>query len=81
MDIHVHVVAVPQQEESLVRCFRGTHTRFALRVNNGRRESGHLWQNRFCSTPLDGEHLWAAVRYVERNPVRSGMVTRAEEYH
>jgi putative transposase len=29
---------------------------------------------------LDEAHLWAAVRYVERNPVRAGMVKRAEDY-
>ena len=32
------------------------------------------------SCVLDDEHLWAAVRYVERNPVRSGLAARAEEY-
>ena len=25
-------------------------------------------------------HLWSAVRYVERNPVRAGLVDRAEQY-
>jgi len=29
---------------------------------------------------LRENHLWAAVRYVEMNPVRAGMVERAEEY-
>ena len=80
MDNHVHFVVVPQDEKSLARCFRGGHTRFALRVNTERRECGHLWQNRFYSTPLDAAHLWAAVRYVERNPVRAGLVERAEDY-
>ena len=27
-----------------------------------------------------GKHVLAAVRYVERNPVRAGLVTRAEKY-
>ncbi|SDY65040.1 hypothetical protein [Nitrosomonas sp. Nm33] len=25
-------------------------------------------------------HLWAAIRHVERNPVRVKMVTKAEDY-
>jgi putative transposase len=29
---------------------------------------------------MDEDHLWEAVRYVERNPVRAGMVERAEAY-
>ena len=39
-----------------------------------------MWQGRFYSCPLDEPHLWAALRYVELNPVRAGMVSRAEEW-
>ena len=35
---------------------------------------GYLFQGRFVSCVLDEKHLVAAVRYVERNPVRAGMV-------
>lgn len=39
-----------------------------------------MWQGRFFSSPLDETYLWAAIRYVERNPVRAHMVERAENY-
>jgi putative transposase len=42
--------------------------------------SGHLWQARFYSCVLDDRHLEHAARYVECNPVRAGMVDRAEDY-
>ena len=42
--------------------------------------SGHLWQGRPYSCVLDEAHQWAAVRYVELNPVRAGIVSRAEDY-
>ena len=42
--------------------------------------SGRLWQGGFNSSVLDESHFWAAVRYVERNPVRAGMVKRAKDY-
>jgi putative transposase len=29
---------------------------------------------------LDEPHFWSALRYVERNPVRAGIVARAEDY-
>ena len=29
---------------------------------------------------MDDPHLWAALRYVEQNLVRAGIVQRAEEY-
>jgi putative transposase len=54
--------------------------RYAQAVNRRHGWSGHLWQGRFFSSPLDDAHLWAAVRYVERNPVRAGIVSRAEDY-
>ena len=41
---------------------------------------GHLWQGRFASCALDGRHLLAAVRYVERNPVRACLVERADAW-
>jgi len=39
-----------------------------------------VWANRFYFTPLDEERLWAAVRYVELNPVRACLVSQAEQY-
>ena len=80
MTNHVHCIVVPKDEKSLARCFGGAHTRFTLAVNARRAETGHLWQNRFFSCPLDETHLWAAVRYVERNPVRAKLVGSAEQY-
>jgi len=71
---------VPKTETSLAQSFRGAHTRFTLAVNATRRETGHLWQDRYFSCPLDETHLWAAVRYVERNPVRAKLVLAAEQY-
>jgi putative transposase len=55
-------------------------TAYALRFNLQNRVSGHLWQRRFFSCVLDDSYLWAAVRYVEQNPVRAGLVARAEAY-
>jgi putative transposase len=49
-------------------------------VNWTQHVSGRLWQGRFFSCPLDTAHTLAAIRYVEQNPVRAGLVGRAEEY-
>ena len=80
MGNHVHHVAVPEHEHSLSRAFQKTHGSFALYFNTRHIKSGHLWQGRFKACVLDEPHLWNAVRYVERNPVRAGLVTRAEDY-
>ena len=77
---HVHVIAVPDQADSLARCFSDAHVRYTRRVNVREGWRGHLWQGRFGSSILDERYLIAAVRYVERNPVRAGIVRRAWEY-
>ena len=41
---------------------------------------GVLWQGRYFSTALDEAHLWSCIRYVEQNPVRAGIVSRAQDY-
>ena len=80
MSNHVHFVLVPEKPDSLSDALRDAHTAYALRFNLQNCLSGHRWQGRFFSCVLDDAHLWAAVHYVERNPVRAGMVARAEEY-
>jgi putative transposase len=80
MTNHIHVVAVPEREDALEKVFRPLHTRYAQRINRAKRWRGHLWQGRFFSSALDETYLWAAIRYVERNPVRARIVRRAENY-
>jgi putative transposase len=80
MTNHVHFVAVPERENALEAVFRPLHTRHAQRINRARGWTGHLWQGRFFSSALDERYMWTAIRYVERNPVRARMVSRAEEY-
>ena len=80
MTNHVHLVAVPGEEHSLGHGLRDTHTVYAMYFNSRTSLSGHVWQGRFYSCPLDDTHLWAAVRYVERNPVTAGLVEHAADY-
>jgi putative transposase len=54
--------------------------RYSQYIHRRRKISGHLWQGRFFSTVLDEGHVYEAIRYVENNPVRAGIVPRAEEY-
>src|SRR5262249_55908723 len=42
---------------------------------------GHVYQGRFKSFPVQSdEHLRTVLRYVERNPLRAGLVERAEDW-
>lgn len=80
MTNHIHLVAAPKTEEGLHRALKPLHMRYAQRINRARGWKGHLWQGRFFSSALDEAYLWAAVRYVERNPVRAKIVRKAENY-
>ncbi len=80
MSNHIHLVVIPEHEDSLALAMQRTHGRYAQYLNVRRKRSGHLWQNRYFSCPLDQHHLWTALRYVERNPIRAGMVAIPEAY-
>ena len=80
MPNHIHLVAVPPEEDSLAILLRRVHGRFAQYFNARRGRCGHLWQNRFYSCPMGPGHLWTAIRYVESNPVRAGLAAEPSLY-
>lgn len=80
MPNHVHMIVVPESEASLAKFFGPVHCRYATKVNADHDWQGHLWQQRFYSTVMDERHTLVAMRYVELNPVRSGLCQRAEEW-
>jgi len=80
MTNHVHLVSLPRKADSLAFTLRAAHMRYSQMINSKLGWTGHLWQGRYFSAALDETHLWAAVRYVERNPIRAGLVARAEDY-
>ncbi len=80
MPNHVHLVVVPSNKDGMHRALRTVNSQYAQRINRMRETSGHLWQGRYHSSPLDANHFLNAIRYVELNPVNAGMVTLAEDY-
>ena len=81
MDNHIHVPAVPENPDSLARCFGATNLVYTQYANKKRGRTGRLWQNRFFSCVVDRDsYLLPVLRYIERNPVRTGLVKRAWDY-
>lgn len=80
MTNHVHLVVRPKNKNSLSKALGRTHYRYTIYINRVHTKSGHLWQNRFFSCPLDESHYWTVMRYIERNPVRANIVNDAWAY-
>jgi len=77
---HVHHIAVPEGEDSLAKAIRAAHGDYSKYFNTKYGLVGHVWQGRFNSFQMDWDYCRNAVRYVERNPVRAGLVVNAEDY-
>jgi len=77
MTNHVHLVVTPRHETSLAEALKRTNQLYAQYVNRFHGRSGHLWQDRFFSCPLDEVHYWQALVYIERNPVRARLRRKA----
>ena len=80
MTNHVHLVVVPHAPNALSQALGNTHQLHAQRFNRRYGRSGHAWQNRFFSCPLGPDRAVVALAYADLNPVRSGMVGRAESW-
>ena len=80
MDNHVHLIVVPGHKEALAQCIGWVHKQYTRMVHFREGWRGYLWQGRFSSFVLDEGHVYAAVRYVERNPVRAGLVSKAHDF-
>jgi putative transposase len=80
MPNHVHLIATPADEAGLAAAVGATHLRYTRQINRRNGWTGFLWQGRFASFPMDETYLRRCVRYVGLNPVRAGLVRRAEDW-
>jgi putative transposase len=81
MPNHFHFVASPSDGDTLSSWMQWLMTTHVRRYNRHYERSGHLWQGRFKSFPVqDDDHLLVLMRYVEGNPVRSGLVLTASDW-
>jgi putative transposase len=83
MPNHWHFVLWPQRDGELtafLRWLTHTHTQ-RWHAHYHTAGTGHLYQGRFKAFPVqEDDHLLTVLRYVERNPLRAGLVRRAESW-
>jgi putative transposase len=80
MPNHVHLILVPETEDSLRAALSKVHRAYAGHIHARETRTGHFWQGRFGCVAMDEAHLAAAVRYVVLNPVRARLVGRAKDW-
>ncbi len=83
MTNHWHLVLWPRKCADMSRYMQKLMNRH-LRVyqrHHGTAGTGHVYQGRFKSVPIEDERqLLTVCRYVNANPVRAGLVDRAEAW-
>jgi len=78
---HFHLLLWPHADGDLSRRMQLLLTAHVRRYHGQRGTSGHVWQGRVKAVPIQrDEHFLTVLRYVERNPVRAGLVRRAEDW-
>jgi putative transposase len=81
MSNHFHLALWPHHDGDLSRWMQWLLTAHVRRYHRWHDSSGHVWQGRFKAFPIEqDEHLLTVLRYIEQNPVRAGLATRAEEW-
>jgi putative transposase len=83
MPNHWHLILWPATDLQLSRFMHWltlTHTK-RWHIVRGTTGTGPLYQGRYKAIPVQtDEHLLTAIRYVERNPVRAGLVRRVQNW-
>jgi REP element-mobilizing transposase RayT len=80
MDNHVHLL-LKENAEPLAQIFRRLGTRYAQWFNRKYDRVGSLFQNRYCSEPVEkDEYFLAVLIYIYQNPVKAGICKSPMEY-
>lgn len=81
MGNHFHLLATPQTVEGLPQMMQAVGRRYVRLFNDAHQRTGTLWEGRYRSTLIQSErYLLACMAYMDRNPVRAGLVSQPQEY-
>jgi putative transposase len=81
MPNHIHLVVWPEGQRDVSRWMHWLLTTHVQRYHRQHGTIGRLWQGRFRTFAIEADdHLLTVMRYVERNPLRAGLVDRSESW-
>ncbi|MGQ0698782.1 MAG: REP-associated tyrosine transposase [Panacagrimonas sp.] len=81
MPDHLHLLATPESPTALSGLMQALGRRYVQYFNARYARRGTLWEGRFKAVPIQPERdLLDCMTYLDLNPVRAGIVTRASDY-
>jgi putative transposase len=81
MPNHFHLVVSLHRADDISRWMQWLLTTHSHRHHLQQGTTGRVWQGRFKAFPIEQDrHLLTVMRYVERNALRAGLVSRAEDW-
>lgn len=80
MSNHVHLL-IQENNTAISQIMKKIGTSYAYWYNQKYERSGHVFQDRFMSESVeDDSYLLMVIRYIHQNPVKAGIVTKADAY-
>jgi len=80
MDNHAHLL-LQEREEDIANIMKRINISYVFYFNKKYKKTGHLFQDRYRSEKIeDDSYLLMATRYIHKNPVKAGIVKKAEKY-
>ncbi|PTU31269.1 transposase [Stenotrophobium rhamnosiphilum] len=81
MGTEFHLLATPESDNGLSTMMQSVGRRYVQYFNKRHQRSGTLWEGRYRATLLQPERwLINSKIFIDLNPVRGGLVTRALDY-
>jgi REP element-mobilizing transposase RayT len=81
MPDHYHWVAVLERDSDLGQIMKSIGSYSARHINRALSRSGKVWQEGYYERAIrNSENVQAVFDYIHQNPVRKGLVGRAEDW-
>jgi len=81
MSNHYHLLLEMAEPENISKFMAGLNRSYTYYYHKNYSSVGFLWQGRFKLQPVQREqYLIACARYIERNPIKAGIISKAQDY-
>ena len=81
MTNHIHLLMTPTTEDGISRVMHSVGCRYGRYINKIYRRTGSVWSGRHKVSLIQNHYyLFTCYKYIETNPVRTGIITHPRDY-